>query len=755
MYVTPKPLQEECINFICNHFQTLWDPSPGCQENPSESGSIHLPPYSTTYPLHWRDEDVSLPKEVSEVLLRNLSTRGRINDTTITIFDPRSTALRNVCVADGSKLSKKGLEFLRNHKVESLEISKLKLKAFSDLLECLGEWSIENLKSLNVSGGEFQFMPNCIDILLELDNLRIVNVSNTRLCSYSLDFFTRYLQHLEVLNISSTEVDDLSPLKRCRNTLKGLFMYQLEISNQVDVILDLEKLQMLDISTDPPKQLSSNMPLSQKSCDITSILSNPNALPDLISLDISGKNYDGQVLLSFVQNHPRLKFLGLVCSKTCHETFLTEPKDQNFNPDLMVTGTGSEDQIFLGLTCPAYKDRSLYVQKLLKVLFKLSLTYVEARVDIVELVLEGMKRHPDDITVQLAGTACLYNLTKGELSQKIHPDTLREVAATCLDAMQRYPSHYQLQKNTLLTICSEKILQAMKPEKYRCAKLVLDCLCSFDDPSMNKMSVAICSILASKLATHETSLLGSNTKYMKKMLFIAAEKIESKRTDVTLRFTLSALWNLTDESPDTCKVFLNEKGLCLFQLALDQFMNESSIETKILGLVNNIAEVKELRKHLLKPKLILKLRSLLHSSHIDVSYFSAGIIANLACEGEESWLVKEISRSELLSELETVIHQWKQPEMEMVAYRSFKPLIPLLECPDSPVQLWAVWAINHVCTKNVSRYCPMLKVEKVSLLLNAIYFNPNVEPRVQKIVSQIIDYINACPNEPSPAMDEP
>lgn len=94
MYVTPKPLQEECINFICNHFQTLWDPSPGCQENPSESGSIHLPPYSTTYPLHWRDEDVSLPKEVSEVLLRNLSTRGRINDTTITIFDPRSTALR-------------------------------------------------------------------------------------------------------------------------------------------------------------------------------------------------------------------------------------------------------------------------------------------------------------------------------------------------------------------------------------------------------------------------------------------------------------------------------------------------------------------------------------------------------------------------------------------------------------------------------------------------------------------------------------
>ena len=33
--------------------------------------------------------------------------------------------------------------------------------------------------------------------------------------------------------------------------------------------------------------------------------------------------------------------------------------------------------------------------------------------------------------------------------------------------------------------------------------------------------------------------------------------------------------------------------------------------------------------------------------------------------------------------------------------RSFKPFFPLLNCHDAPaVQLWAVWAILHVCTKN-------------------------------------------------------
>ena len=34
-------------------------------------------------------------------------------------------------------------------------------------------------------------------------------------------------------------------------------------------------------------------------------------------------------------------------------------------------------------------------------------------------------------------------------------------------------------------------------------------------------------------------------------------------------------------------------------------------------------------------------------------------------------------------------------------FRTFTPFFPLLNCMDSPaVQLWAVWAILHVCTKN-------------------------------------------------------
>lgn len=58
-------------------------------------------------------------------------------------------------------------------------------------------------------------------------------------------------------------------------------------------------------------------------------------------------------------------------------------------------------------------------------------------------------------------------------------------------------------------------------------------------------SKAICSILAAKLSTSETTVLGSTPKYMRKLLAMVRAKMETQSVDITLKFTLSALWNLT------------------------------------------------------------------------------------------------------------------------------------------------------------------------------------------------------------------
>ena len=97
--------------------------------------------------------------------------------------------------------------------------------------------------------------------------------------------------------------------------------------------------------------------------------------------------------------------------------------------------------------------------------------------------------------IQLAVTACLSVFTKGEAGEKLHPRILSAIVKADLDAMEEFRNHKQLQKNVLLTICNDKILQEVSFDKYRCARLVMDCLVTYHDTSMNRMSVAICSIL--------------------------------------------------------------------------------------------------------------------------------------------------------------------------------------------------------------------------------------------------------------------
>lgn len=108
-----------------------------------------------------------------------------------------------------------------------------------------------------------------------------------------------------------------------------------------------------------------------------------------------------------------------------------------------VTGTASEAQIIESLR--KYSARPLYVQSALYNLFRLTPSYVnKPRVDIIKLVLKGMSLHPLQFGVQMAATACLYNLTKGELAAKIHPSVLKDVVELTLTAMENFPKHYQV-----------------------------------------------------------------------------------------------------------------------------------------------------------------------------------------------------------------------------------------------------------------------------------------------------------------------
>ncbi|XP_011052642.1 PREDICTED: protein zyg-11 homolog B-like isoform X4 [Acromyrmex echinatior] len=707
MFESPRSLQEVCIDFICGNLLGLceihFSDNTQVSSNTLSSSSVSVldqqdictlnsnstevafdtatgrtssndASFSSPTRLTFKYPDAFLPAEISEQLLSNLCEKNTLSDLTITLFDSKTTRLRHVRLKDASTLSAKGLSVLKQHKVIDLIVNGLKITV-NDLISCLGDWSIQNLRSLSVAKGSFMDFSRqrMVDIatLNKLKALHTLNVSGTEFNKHGLDIVVEDLPLLESLDISCTRVDDITPLKKCKDDIN-------------------------------PKDLK-----------------------------------------NFIASHVRLRFLGLVHSDACYDESFIDSTHKDYRSELVISGTATESQILEALR--RYTYRPIYLQKCLFNLFRLTPNFLEPRVDVIKLVLPGMREHPQEFRVQMAATACIYNLTKGELALMIHPSILKQIVELTLLAMESYPTNHQLQKNTLLTLCSDRILQDVAFDKYRCARLVMNCLSTFDDASMNRMSVAICSILAAKISTLETSMLGAQPQYMLKLLAMVRSKVESKLVDITMKFTLSALWNLTDESAATCKVFLDEGGMELFLEVLDSFQGESSVETKVLGLLNNIAEVDHLRPRLMQPRFIKMLSMLLDSEHIDVSYFAAGIAAHLLSDGLRSWcsMPSQPSREQLLDQLVHAVTHWQTPQGEMVAYRSFQPFFPLLRCTDAyPVQLWAVWAIHHVCTKNPKRYCVMLIREggvETLKQLEKTHTEYTTQPNLQSLCQSILE----------------
>ncbi|KAL1502767.1 hypothetical protein ABEB36_007865 [Hypothenemus hampei] len=727
MYESPDTLEEICLNVVCDNIFSYIELDTQTDEDIEENDcSVDKYQYIPYKRYKFRSPDIYLINQISEKLLNKMMKKRLLCDATLNLFNQHNTKLKCVIIKN-CDVSKRGLKILKQHKITDLEIMPVMHDDIGDVIDCLSDWSMANLRSANFAhcsyGSEMfrrSFQPRYRK-LGKLQQLRVLNIAFSKIDQVVFMNICKNLKALEKLNISGTCITDLKPLEKLSTTLTSLSLCDMCHTNEfneqlISVLTKLPNLKFLDLSLFQ-QRIDKNMSYFPT----IELLDKNDILPELEWLDVSGwKEFVlKESLLRFIDTHPKLIFLGLVlCSVTFAKIFC-KPKPTERLRNVRIAGLGTEEQIKIALQY--YSDRDNYVQKILYYLFQLTSSFPGPRPDVFNYILPAMETHSTRCEVQIAATACLYNLTKGDLSKHIHPQTLSKGVELTLAAMASFPTQPQLQKNSLLTLCSDRILQEVTFNRFKCAKLVLDALCIFDEVNMNRMAVAICSILASKVSTEETSELGANLGYMQKLLSMVQSRVDTQVSDITLKFTLSALWNLTDESAATCSVFLEQGGNNLYLQVLKTFKGNAQIETKVLGLLNNIAEVARLRGRLLTNRLLNTLHELLKSENIDVSYFAAGIVAHLTSDGNQAWKSLEegsLSRREMLDTLAEAVAQWEVPESEMVAYRSFKPFFPLLRVDMAyQVQLWAVWAINHVCTKNPSRYCQMLYDERGHVLL--------------------------------------
>ncbi|KAA8589280.1 hypothetical protein FQN60_012645 [Etheostoma spectabile] len=692
---SPPALTDLCLTHVSQHLECF------CVKRPDGS-------------LCFR-EAVLFPQELADQLLAKMATEGLLNDSTVGVFRHcQYLRLRRACIRTARISAEAFQKALCPHRLLELDAARVNADlTIPDILQGLAtnKYCQESLQRLVLTGLTMSSLEEPILYpFSSLQGLRSLSLAN-------VDFYDSglvdvcSLPRLESLDLSNTSVTNLSPLLGLKERLRSLTLHQLKrlemsTAQLLGVIGQLDVLQHLDISDD--KQFTSDV--------ARQLLGQPGILPALVSLDVSGrKQVTDAAIKAFVEKRPGMTFVGLLATDAGFSDFLSG------EGNLKVTGEANETQICEALR--RYSEREGFVREALFHLFGLTHVMEKPRPDILKLVVLGMKNHPATLNVQLAASACVFNLTKQDLAAGMPVRLLST-----------------LQKNCLLSLCSDRILQEVPFNRFEAAKLVMQWLCNHEDQNMQRMAVAIISILAAKLSTEQTAQLGAELFIVKQLLHIVHQKATQGVVDATLKFTLSALWNLTDESPTTCRHFIENQGLDLFIKVLESFPKESSIQQKVLGLLNNIAEVGELHVELMVQGFLDHISTLLHSPEVEVSYFAAGILAHLTSRGEEAWTLSPKLRSSLLEQLHDVIMKWPAPECEMVAYRSFNPFFPLLECFHTPgVQLWAAWAMQHVCSKNAARYCSMLLEEGGLQQLELVHTHPQTHKDVKLLAKSILE----------------
>ncbi|XP_054452174.1 protein zyg-11 homolog [Anoplopoma fimbria] len=720
----PQALCDLCLDQVCRSLNTL------CSRRADGSMCLSWAPL--------------FPQEMADQLLLKMAAKGILNDTTVGIFQNcKELRLRRASIrccpvsAEAFRLA------LCPHRLQELDASGVLggltgasiVSGLASNPECRSSLQRLSLAGLHVDWESLVEDGGTRVGFSSLRGLRMLNLANTDLTDAVFEDICT-LPKLESLDISCSAVSKLVALLDCKNTLKSLIAHRLQ---QLDmsparlllVLSQLHALRHLDFSEDHFAVDNSDGRDGDET--VRQLLDgSPQVLPSLVSLDISGrKRITEAAVRVFVEARGGLVFLGLLATGTSSCDILSSQKN------LKVTGEANENQVCEALR--RYRDRECFIREALVHLYNLTTDIDKPRPDMLQLVVSGMQSHPTSLHVHLVATACVFNLTTQDLAEAMPFSLLSSTVTQLLYAMKTFPNHQQVQKNCLLALCSDYILQDVPFDKYLAATLVINWLRSHEDPTLQRMAVAVISILVAKLSKEDTAQLGKDVFIMKQLLAIVQQKAMVGVVDSTLKFALSALWNLTDEMPTAARIFIECQGLELYEEVLESYYTEPSIQQKVLGLLNNIAEVEVLQADLMEEDLLEHILSLLQDSQVEqgVRYFAGGTLAQLVSR-PEAWTLDDELRSTVLKQLHASIMTWTQLEREMVSYRSFRPFCPLLQTwQPSGVQLWAVWAIHLVCIQNTSHYSSMMEKDGVTELLRALAAHPDTHSDVKGLSDSI------------------
>uniref|UniRef100_A0A4W5RJ29 Protein zer-1 homolog n=1 Tax=Hucho hucho TaxID=62062 RepID=A0A4W5RJ29_9TELE len=481
------------------------------------------------------------------------------------------------------------------------------------------------------------------------------------------------LPALTSLDLSGVQLPRAAFLAQWKERLASLVLYNVDLSEElVNTVVELGHLRHLDIS----RERTSKFKMTRKI--LTAIV---QGLVNLVSLDISG-----HIMLD-----------------NCTVPHLEE-----------VTGSKNEDQVLNAIE--AYTEfRPELAHRAINQLFDIArIQHCSQLLRALQLVIAALKCHKYEKSVQVTGSAALFYLTNTEYRSDQSMRLRRQVIQVVLNGMEQY-QEVTVQRNCCLTLCNFSIPEELEFQYGRVNLLLLKILePARQDESIQRIAVHLCNALVCQVDNHHKEAVG---KMGFRSLWIKTY------CDQVMEFSWSALWNITDETPDNCQMFLNCRGMSLFLDCLKEFPDKQELHRNMLGLLGNVAEVRALRPQLLTPQFISVFSDLLDSKAdgIEVSYNACGVLSHIVFDGPEAWGMEEPLRDTVMDKMMAAIQSWDVTSRRNINYRSFEPILRLLPQSIAPVsQHWATWALFNLVSVYPSKYCPLLVKEGGIVLLEKV-----------------------------------
>ncbi|XP_004084932.1 protein zer-1 homolog [Oryzias latipes] len=565
----------------------------------------------------------------------------------------------------------------------------------------------------------------------------------------------RPLRCVTSLDLSNVHLLGTAFLAQWKDRLASLVLYNVDLSEElIGTVLELVHLRHLDISQESMRVTKFKM--TRKI--LTAIV---QRLPHLVSLDISGHiMLDNCAVPHFEEAMGRpstepckssiypfrelkrpLQFLGLYDTTLCNVTHI---------PAYKVTGSKNEEQVLNAIE--AYTEfRPELAHRAINQLFDIArIQHCNQLLRALQLVIGALKCHKYDKSIQVTGSAALFYLTNTEYRSDQSVLLRREVIQVVLNGMEQY-QEVTVQRNCCLTLCNFSIPEELEFQYRRVNQLLLKILePARQDESIQRIAVHLCNALVCQVDNHHKEAVGK-MGFVKTMLNLIQKKLLDRMCDQVMEFSWSALWNITDETPDNCQMFLNCRGMTLFLDCLKEFPDKQELHRNMLGLLGNVAEVKALRPQLLTPQFISVFSNLLDSKAdgIEVSYNACGVLSHIMFDGPEVWAMQEPRRELVMDKMWEAIRSWDVSSRRNINYRSFEPILRLLPQSISPVsQHWATWALFNLVSVYPSKYCPLLIKEGGITLLEKVLELESSHPETKDMAGKVMEHCESFHEDP-------